>query len=283
MNNNIFLVFFFRILPKSLFSRFFGYITRIPLPGFFINPVIKIYSGFFNVKKDEILVPEKGFRTFDQFFTRQLKPGARIIDPEINTIISPVDARIDQFGMINRNKLIQAKGIEYTINDLIPSAASEKFVNGSYITLYLSPADYHRIHSPLSGKIYGSYHIPGKLFPVQEFITANVKKLFSVNERIITYIHSNTGSVAVCMVGAMNVGRISLSYSDAVSNKFIRSRKEIFYTDDKQPDLNKGDELGTFHLGSTVIILFQKDMIRFADIGTGQKVKVGQVIASLID
>jgi phosphatidylserine decarboxylase len=274
---------FFKILPKSLFSRLFGFITRIPLPGIILMPVISIYSKFFNVEKDDILIPQKGFRTFDQFFTRQLKPGSRNIDPAPGSIVSPVDARIDQFGQINGNKLIQAKGIEYSIHDLIPSDTSEKFINGSFVTLYLSPADYHRIHSPVSGKITGTFHIPGKLFPVQEFITFNIKKLFSINERIISYIQSDNRFSAVCMVGAMNVGRITLSYSDIVSNKFIRKKNEKYYPEEKQSFIKKGEELGIFHLGSTVILLYQKNKIRFADIETGQKVRVGQVIAEYVD
>jgi phosphatidylserine decarboxylase len=277
-------IFLFKIIPKGLISRLTGFVARLYLPGFVLNPVIKKYCNAYKVKRNEIDYPAHGFRTLDKFFTRKLKPGVHKINAEKDSVVSPVDARIDQFGTINRGSLIQAKGIEYKLGDLIPSKMANEFAGGSFITLYLSPADYHRIHSPASGSIIGYSAIPGKLFPVKDIMVKSINGLFTINERIISYIKNKNGLIAVCKVGAMNVGRITLSYSDSgvETNKFFRKRREFFYSQMDQPEIKKGDELGVFHLGSTVIIIFQKRKIKFADIKTGQTVRVGEKIASYI-
>lgn len=275
------LIFIFKILPKGFISRILGILARVQLPGFLIAYIIDRYCGLYKVNCDEFLFPDGGFKSIDQFFTRKLKPGVHKIDREKNSVLSPVDARIDQFGKITRGRIIQAKGMDYGVNDLVPSAMAENFRDGLFITLYLSPADYHRIHSPVSGKITGYFNIPGKLFPVKELLVNGISGLFSGNERILSYIETGIGHIAVCKIGAMNVGRISLAYDNVISNKFFRKRKEFFYSKNEQPLIKKGDEIGVFHLGSTVILLFQKGMLEFGKIRTGQKVRVGQRIAAL--
>ena len=227
---------------------------------------------------DEYTVPSGGFRNFDKFFTRKLKPGSRKINAARGALLSPVDARVDQSGKIKKGQLIQAKGISYSIDSLIPSDTAKRFQNGSFVTLYLSPADYHRIHSPVSGKITGFFHIPGKLYTVQEFMVQGLEGLFSINERLISYIQTANGLAAVCKVGAMNVGRISLSYDTAITNKFIRSKKEVFF--DKPVKVKSGDEIGIFHLGSTIILLFEKGMARL-EIKSGERVRFGQRIGQM--
>ncbi len=284
MRHNTFLLFLFKIIPKGFISRLMGFLARLYIPGLILNPVIVRYCNAYKVKPDEIDYPAAGFKTLDQFFTRKLKPGVHKINAEKDSVVSPVDASIDRFGRINRGSLIQAKGIEYTINDLIPSGMADEFTDGSFITLYLSPADYHRIHSPAAGNIIGYSFVPGRLFPVREFIVNGINGLFTKNERIISYIKNKNGLIGVCKVGAMNVGRITLSYSDSgvETNKFIRRKREFFYSPMDQPAIKKGEELGIFHLGSTVILLFQKDKIKFADIKTGRAVRMGEKIASYI-
>ncbi len=271
-------IFIFRILPKSLLSRIFGYITRIPLPSFMMSAIIKWYSRRFNLK-DEFDIPEGGFRTMDDFFTRRLRAGVHVIDRGKDSIVSPVDARIDEFGKITDGTLIQAKGITYSLKDLVPSEYGNRFSNGFFMTLYLSPGDYHRIHSPVDGNIEGFFHIPGKLYTVQEFMVAGLHGLFSLNERLISYISTHQGAVAVCKVGAMNVGRISLSYNDIVTNRTLRKKQEVFFKDNASIPVKKGDELGTFHLGSTVILLFENNALKPVKISKGQTVRVGDKIA----
>ncbi|MCL1834315.1 MAG: archaetidylserine decarboxylase, partial [Leptospirales bacterium] len=267
MENYRFKILIFKILPKGFISRIFGYIALIPLPQRLLNRVIAWYSDKYGVNLNEAEIPATGFKNLNMFFTRKLKSGARKIDSDEKSIVATTDSRVDEFGDINEDSILQAKGLAYSLHQLIPSKKSKKFINGKYITLYLSPGDYHRIHSPVSGEITGFFNIPGKLYTVQEFMVKGLKGLFAINERLITYIETDKGSVAVCKIGAINVGKISLSYDNSVTNKFFRRKNEHIYTLDKRPQINRGDEIGAFNLGSTVIILFEKGVMKkFADL-----------------
>ncbi len=266
------------ILPKSSISRIFGYIALIPLPLVFMNMLIKWYSKKFGVNLEEAIIPEKGFKNLNSFFTRKLKDGVLIIDKDEKSLVATTDSRIDEFGDITEDVMIQAKGLDYSLRDLIPSVMAESFIDGKFITLYLSPGDYHRIHSPVSGKITGFYNIPGKLYSVQESVVKSLKGLFVVNERLVTYIDTGKGMTAVCKIGALNVGKISIPYDNVVTNKFLRKRNEVIYPDGKEPVIKKGEEVGVFNMGSTVIILFEKGMIDFKSFKRGEKVRVGQAI-----
>ena len=266
------------ILPKSFISRIFGYIALIPLPLVFMNSLIRWYSKKFGVSIEEAVIPEKGFKNLNSFFTRKLKEGVLIVDKDEKSVVATTDSRIDEFGDITEDVIIQAKGLDYSLRDLIPSVMAESFIDGKFITLYLSPGDYHRIHSPVSGKITGFYNIPGKLYSVQESVVKSLKGLFVVNERLVTYIETGKGMTAVCKIGALNVGKISIPYDNAVTNKFLRKRNEVIYPEGEEPEIKKGEEIGVFNMGSTVIILFEKGMIDFQSLKRGEKVRVGQVI-----
>jgi len=270
----------FKYLPKGFISRVFGGVALIPLPEPVLKRIIDWYCAKFGVNLDEAVIPESGFRNLNEFFTRKLKNGARVIDKDAKSVVATTDSRVDQYGNITEERIIQAKGITYSVRDLIPSGEAEKYIGGKFITLYLSPGDYHRIHSPVAGKITGFFNIPGKLYTVQEYMVNNLPDLFAVNERLITYIKTTKGNVAVCKIGAINVGKISLSYDKAVTNKFIRKRYEHFYPEKERIPVKKGDELGIFNLGSTVIILFEKGMIDFRKLKYGQKVKMGEKIGT---
>ena len=178
--------------------------------------------------------------------------------------------------------MIQAKGINYSLKKLIPSMSSDSFIDGDFITLYLSPGDYHRIHSPADGLITGYFHIAGRLFTVQDYMVKGMKGLFTANERLVSYISTDSGKIAVVKVGAMNVGKISISHADIITNKNLRKTKEVLYKENENISIKKGEELGIFHLGSTVILLFEKNMIEFSNITKKQKIRVGEKIASLI-
>ncbi len=270
----------YMLLPKGLVSRIFGFFTRIPLPAFLMKGLIRWYSTKYNVI-DEYIIPPDGFKTFNDFFTRNLRDGVRQIDDQGILAVSPVDARIDEYGEILENVIMQAKGLNYTLDELIPSERAGQFEGGSFITLYLSPGDYHRIHSPVHGVITGVYHVPGKLFSVQEFMVKGLPGLFAKNERIITYIDSDAGNVAVCKIGALNVGRITLSYNDIRSNRTFRKRREIIFDDDSRVPVKCGDELGVFNLGSTIILLFQKGSINFDTLMRGKKIRMGERIGTM--
>lgn len=282
MNSIRLKILLFKILPKSFISRVFGYVSLVPIPAPLMRRVISWYCTRYGVNIEEADVPADGFRNLNRFFTRKLKVGARIIDGDRLSVVATTDSRVDQFGDITDDLILQAKGVDYSLRDLIPSVRGEKFINGKFITLYLSPGDYHRIHSPVSGGIEGFFNIPGKLFTVQEFMVKGLKGLFAVNERLITYISTERGGVAVCKIGAMNVGKISLSYDRSVTNRFLRRKNEHLYSVGQNPAVNKGDEIGVFNLGSTVIILFEKGMMEFSGLKAGQRVKVGEKIGKLL-
>ncbi len=272
----------FKILPKSFMSKIFGYVSLLPLPQGFMKKTITWYCRKYGVNLSEAEAPLTGYKNLNTFFTRKLKPDARIIDKDTDSIVATTDSRVDQYGDIVDDIIFQAKGVDYSLRELIPSVEAEKFINGKYITLYLSPGDYHRIHSPVTGAITGFFNIPGKLYTVQEFMVKGFRGLFAVNERLITYIQTKTGTVAVCKIGAFNVGKISLSYDLSVTNKFFRSKNEHIYNKDKCPSVKKGEEIGIFNLGSTVIILFEKGMMEFSNLKEGQKVKMGEKIGIIL-
>ncbi len=275
-------LFFCNLIPTNLISRIMGIIARVHFPEFLLNIFINLYCSKFNVNRDEYETPENGFKNIDMFFTRKLKNGIHKIDRSESSIVSPVDGRIDQFGIIDNTEIMQAKGINYSLRDLIPSDSAERFKNGNFITIYLSPSDYHRIHSPVKGIIEGYFNIPGRLFTVQDHMVKKMKGLFSVNERIISYIKTECGHVAVCKIGATGVGRISLSYTDIETNRLFRKRSEIFFSEGQKSQIASGDELGIFHLGSTVILLFQNNIMSFDSIKTGDKVRMGERIGYFI-
>jgi phosphatidylserine decarboxylase len=274
-------VFFFRVLPTGVLSRLVGRIARLPVPWPALRAVIAWYSRAYGVKTDEI--PEgMRFRTFDEFFTRPLKKGVRAVDGGKNAIVSPVDAAVGQYGHVDGGTLLQAKGIAYSLADFIPSGNHRFFSAGSYLTLYLAPGDYHRIHSPADGEVTGYDAVPGRLLTVQDFMVRGYPGLFAKNERLITYIKSPGGMVAVGKVGATNVGRITISFDAVETNRPFRKRREFHFPEHARPRVRRGDELGVFHLGSTVVLLFQS-RVEFEDLPAGGKVRMGQRIARFLE
>ncbi len=268
----------FKIIPTRLLSRIFGIVAQTPLPRSILKKLVAWYSKKFNVSLEEAHIPPGGFRTFDEFFTRSLKRGMRTIDSGRYSLISPVDAMVSSYGDIVYGQIVQAKGINYDVASLIPGVMESTFIGGSFATLYLSPGDYHRIHAPVTGTITAYQYDPGRLYTVQDWLVNMLPGLFTVNERVTTYIQSAHGLVAVCKVGAMNVGRITLRYASLYTNRFCAKPYFHIMESHKQVTIQKGDELGIFHLGSTVIVLTQK-RCRFMPAIAGVKVTMGQAIA----
>jgi phosphatidylserine decarboxylase len=267
-----------RLLPTRLVSRFTGLLARIPLPPFLLNPLIQWYVKRFGIDMNQFQVPVDGFRSFDAFFTREFRSDMRpVADPDV-FVASPVDGRVAALGQIDDDRILQAKGIDYGLHDLVPSEYAEAFREGSFITLYLSPADYHRIHSPVPGTLAGYLAIPGRLLTVQEFMVGGYPGLFTKNERLIACIDSGRGRVACCMIGATNVGRISLSRTPLETNRTFGKREEMWFTDEERLPLEAGQEIGIFHLGSTVILLFEKEKVNLDMVSIGSAVRMGQAL-----
>jgi phosphatidylserine decarboxylase len=270
----------YRLLPKSMLSRAFGCVARLALPRTLLDAVIQWYKTKYGVI-DEYLTPPEGFRTLEDFFTRKMKDGSHPVDSSGACAVSPVDARIDQYGDILDTTIMQAKGLDYSLRDMVPSDTYRKFLWGSFMTLYLSPGDYHRIHSPVTGSITGYFNIPGTLYTVKDWMVGGLRNLFIKNERLISYIETAAGTVAVCKVGALNVGRITLSYRDIRTNRVFRRLEETLFKPEERVLVRAGGELGAFHLGSTIVLLFQKGMITFDSFAPGTKIRMGARIGTL--
>lgn len=267
------------ILPKNLLSKLFGLASQLRLPRFMMIPILTAFARMYKINLDEAELNLTEYKSLNLFFTRALKAGARIVSSEENAVVSPVDARVTAYGDIDENTMIQAKGIDFSLAELLGSKKYAPFFeSGKYITFYLSPQDYHRIHSPFFGKILGFYYEPGKLFPVNELAVKGIRGLFPKNERLITFLQTDYGKVAIVKVGASNVGRIRVTYDNKiVTNSLIRFPKEVEYTN-VDIMIQKGGELGRFEMGSTVILVFEKDCLDFQGLKLGEKQTYGSTI-----
>lgn len=213
----------------------------------------------------EALAPD--YRTYDHFndfFTRALKPGAREIDPADSGIISPVDGVISQLGDIIDGDLYQAKNHYYSLDALLAhdKMLAEQFRDGVFATLYLSPGDYHRIHMPVDGRLVRTIYVPGRLFAVNAHTTRVVSGLFARNERIICLFETPAGPMALVMIGAINVGSMQTVWAGEMTPATWRIIQGQDYSKEKDAiRLSKGEEMGRFNMGSTVILLFAKGRV----------------------
>ena len=268
-----------KILPKSKISKLLGIFAKWQAPRFIMQPILLAYSKAFNLNLDEAELELKNYKSLNTLFTRALKNEARVIENAKNIIVSPVDGRILNFGKIAQGSLIQAKGMEFTLEDMLSDKLYyNNFIDGHWMTIYLSPQDYHRIHSPVDADIIGYSYRPGRLFPVNHFAVSMVKNLFSKNERLVTYLQTQHGLIALVKVGATVVGEIKVTYDETItSNKWVRKGQDRNYN--QAISIQKGAELGRFQMGSTVILLFEKDTIDFLDFEEKDKLLFGQPIA----
>lgn len=226
------------------------------------------------------------YATYNDFFTRKLKPASRPIDLTKIAIVSPADGCIAQIGTIRDNQILQAKGHNYTVQSLLgdlPELATP-FINGNFVTIYLAPKDYHRVHMPLSGKLQQMIYVPGKLFSVNNHAAENIPSVFARNERVIAIFDTELGKMAVILVGAMIVGSIETSWAGTITPPHSKTIKTWNYENMAPLTLNKGEEMGLFKLGSTVIVLFSPDMATWdPNIISGLNIKIGSKIGSIKD
>lgn len=244
------------LLPRFWLTGLIYRIARIrnvSVKDFLITKFVRLYG----VDIDDVILDVPGdFETFNAFFIRELHSNARPVDSDAHSIVSPVDGTISSAGPIRDNSIFQAKGLDYSLEDLLSTDLQDarRYVDGSYATIYLAPYNYHRIHAPLDGKIVAARYIPGDLFSVNTATAANVPGLFRRNERLVVHLESAHGPCALVFVGALNVGSISTPWSGE-----IRPRKSgvvEMISLEKGPDaVRKGDLLGWFNMGSTVILL----------------------------
>jgi phosphatidylserine decarboxylase len=263
------------LVSSPLLSRATGWLSDRRLPGFVLRPVLRAYVRAYGVDVDEALLPLESYPTFNAFFTRRLREGRRPVCREPNVVVAPCDARLSSIDSVPASGRLEAvKGRDYSIEALLGSAEEARpFRDGVGATLYLSPAMYHRVHSPVDGCVRAWRYVPGRLFPVNRAGVRAIPGLFTRNERVAVFCDTDPhGPVAVVMVGAANVGRMSLAFAGLVTNRGgIGAREEP----QAPVPLARGDDLGAFNLGSTVVLLVA-DPTLVAAARAGDLVRMGQ-------
>lgn len=252
------------LIPKNALSRLVGWLVHARLPGKVRRVAIELFARKYKINLAEAEHDISYYQSIGDFFTRKLKPGLRLIGA--SPYVHPADSMISEAGEIRDGTLIQAKGLNYTAGDFLGSESEAAVYKsgGAWATYYLCPTDYHRVHSPITGTVWRIRHIPGNLWPVNKWSVGRIKNLFSINERVVVNMMTPRGAqLALVMVGATNVGMISM---DAVwkglrTNLAVvsRPREQTF---PKPLPIEKGDEIGIFHMGSTVVMLFSQEALR---------------------
>ena len=268
----------FRFFPKKHLSRLMGWLASVRWPGFMLGPVIGLYIRIYRIDMTQFLpAPEGAWRNFNAFFTRAIRPEARPVEKDKATLVSPVDGAVVEAGTIEQGRLIQAKGRTFSLAQLLGDIPGwEKYEGGDFITLYLSPKDYHRIHTPCAGKVTRFTYIPGDLWTVSPAGFNGVPDLFARNERLVSYLETAFGEVAVVKVGATVVGKIKVVYHEQTSN--LPGATLVNETLASPVAFEKAQELGRFELGSTVILLTRPGEARLEPLDPGTTVKMGQAI-----
>ncbi|RTR35040.1 archaetidylserine decarboxylase [Shewanella atlantica] len=277
------------VMPKHLISRLVGKLAAAEL-GSITTAAIKWFIKQYKIDMSEAAQSEpEAYTTFNNFFTRALKPGVRPLFDDKDYIVHPVDGAISQCGPIKDGQIFQAKGHEYSSLALLGNQADDakRFEDGDFATIYLAPKDYHRIHMPIKGTLSKMTYVPGELFSVNPLTAENVPGLFARNERVVALFETEIGPMAMVLVGATIVASIETVWAGTVTPP---TGKKVFTWDypTEGPDaltLDKGDEMGRFKLGSTVVMLFAKDALdEFAeDVAAKAVTRMGQPFAKIED
>jgi phosphatidylserine decarboxylase len=272
-----------RLLPQFLLGRLVHRLARVRTP-WFKNVCIRGFLRLYPVNSDEAELPvPDGYPSFNAFFTRALKPGLRPQDADVAAVTCPADGRVQQAGPLAAGELIQAKGLRYAAAELLGDAeAARPYRDGWFLTVYLAPQDYHRVHAPLAGTLRHMRYLPGARFAVNQTTAACLPRLFARNERLSCLFDSPHGPFAVVLVGALNVASISTAWAGEVMPRTPRSACHWHYPGRAGVRLARGDLLGYFNLGSTVILLLPPGMATPSDtLAPGQAVRVGQRVGRL--
>ncbi len=262
-------------LPQHAVSRLTLRLTRLRTR--LKDPVVRWFIRAYGADMDEAAERDPAaYPTFNAFFTRPLRPGARPIAGDEKTPVSPVDGRVSQAGRIEAGRLYQAKGIDYGLPDLLGGDPrdAEPFMDGAFATLYLAPGDYHRIHMPLTGRLRRMCHVPGRLWSVAPWTVRSVPGLFARNERVVALFDTDRGPFGLVLVGAINVAAIETVWAGLVTPPRGRSVIHTEYRD-HGPLIRRGSEMGRFNMGSTVIVLTPPGIPLDQVPAPGERVRVG--------
>jgi len=271
------------VLPKFWLTAIVYHLARIRHVGskdFLITRFVRLYD----VETDEIkLTLPDDFATFNEFFIRELDAGARLIAPDARAIVSPADGKVSQAGRLRGNAILQAKGIEYSLDDLLATNLDDAraYTDGHFATIYLAPYNYHRVHAPMAGELVSAIYVPGDLFSVNTATAANIRGLFRRNERLVLNFHTAHGPLAVILVGALNVGSISTPWSGELRPRHSGVVEPVDLG--AEPiTIAKGELLGWFNMGSTVILLLPDGAGNWhANLTAGSTVSMGEAIGEL--
>jgi phosphatidylserine decarboxylase len=250
------------LLPKGRLTRLAGRVASAQR-GPRTTRLIRWFVGHYGVDMAEAAEPDiAAYKSFNEFFTRALKPGARPLAQA--DLVCPVDGAISQFGRVRSGQIFQAKGHDYSARSLVGGDAelAARFDDGFFATLYLSPKDYHRIHMPCAGRLTRMLHVPGALFSVNPTTARGVPRLFARNERVVCVFEDATGPFVLVLVGATIVGSMAMVWHGVVNPRRSRQLREWRY-DDQRIELEQGAEMGRFLLGSTVVMLFPAGGLQF--------------------
>jgi phosphatidylserine decarboxylase len=270
------------LLPKQALTALAGKAAGAQA-GKLTTTVVDWFVQRYKVDMAEAANPDTAsYPTFNAFFTRALKPGARPLAQA--GLICPVDGAISQFGAVQRDQILQAKGHHYSTTALVggDAALAAQFVDGSFATLYLSPRDYHRIHMPCDGRLLRMIHVPGALFSVNPTTARGVPGLFARNERVVCVFESQHGPFVLALVGATIVGSMATVWHGVVNPPRPGQLRDWRY-DDQRIELKQGEEMGRFLLGSTVVMLFPKPTMRFnPSWSAGRAIRLGEAMAERV-
>ncbi len=269
------------IFPKNALTAFAGKVANAKL-GWLTTWIITRFVAHYSVNMAEAANPDiESYATFNEFFTRALRPGARPLAAA--EFICPVDGSVSQFGRIDDDRIIQAKNHDYSTVALVGGDRdlAAQFQHGSFATLYLSPKDYHRVHMPCDGRLMRMIFVPGTLFSVNPVTARGVPELFARNERVVCVFESSQGPFVLALVGATIVGSMATVWKGVVNPLSLREVREWNY-DAQRLVYKKGDEMGRFMLGSTVVMLFPKDTVQFNPAwAPGHEVRLGEMMATM--
>ncbi|MBK8480134.1 MAG: phosphatidylserine decarboxylase [Proteobacteria bacterium] len=256
--------------PLALYTRLLGRLAAIPLPPPLRQPILRRFAARLGIDAAEAELPLDQYASVGEFFARRLRAGARAVDPRATTLVSPVDGTVTACGTVRGSRLLQAKGIDYEVSELLGDARlAARFEGGVYLTIYLHPRDYHRIHAPVAGSLRTLRRIAGALLPVQHWVVDRVPGLFVRNERLVFELAGALGPLALVCVGAAGVGLITTTVPEGPGSFTVFTRPL---------EVDKGQELAAFRLGSTVILLAAADRTGLL-VARGDVVRMGQAVA----
>ena len=271
----------FYAFPHHMLSRVVYFATRLSSP-IIVQPMINWFIKKFNVDMSESESPSStAYKTFNKFFTRPLKAGARPIVSGDNILTCPADGTVSESGAIHDDQIFQAKNHNYTVKELVGGneALAALFKDGRFATVYLAPYNYHRMHMPIDGLLRKMVHVPGRLFSVAQWTVRNIPRLFARNERLICLFSTDAGPIVMVLVGAINVAAIETVWSGLVTPPRGKRITDFDYADTKKT-YQKGEEMGRFNMGSTVILLTPPNVEWLSKFRAGQVVRVGEAIGS---